>query len=113
MIVPTYVPEQMPSPRAQELGQRLALVISEFQQNNPDLTAEEIRAATQIATGHVTARRGAAPALLAAVLAGVVALGAILYVAPGSPAAGHAPWIVIATGAIIVAAALAIRHRGS
>ena len=53
MIVP-YVPEETPSPRAQELGQKLALVVAEFRQRNPDVSDEEVRIATQIAAGHVT-----------------------------------------------------------
>jgi hypothetical protein len=31
MILPTYVPEQTPSPRAQELGQKLTPAIAEYQ----------------------------------------------------------------------------------
>jgi hypothetical protein len=112
MMMPTYVPEQMPSPRAQELGQKLALVIAEFQQNNPDVSAEEIRVATQIAAGHVTARRGPALGALAAAVAAVVALGGLLYLERGSPAGAHLPWIAIGIGAIALAAVVAaIRNR--
>ncbi len=112
MIVP-YVPEQTPSPRAQELGEKLALVIAEYQQRNPDVSDEEVRVATQIAAGHVTARRSAAPALLAAAVAAVAALGGMLYLQRGSPGAGHAPWVAIGTGAIILAGALAVLRRRS
>jgi hypothetical protein len=111
MIVP-YVPEETPSPRAQELGQRLALVISEYQQRNPDVSAEEIRVATQIAAGHITARRGAAPALLAAAVAAVAGLGGILYMARGTSGAVHIPWIAVAAAAIALAGAFAaLRNR--
>ena len=113
MTLPTFVPEQTPSPRAQELGQKLALVIAEYQQRNPDVSAEEIQVATQITAGHVTARRGAAPALLAAAVAAVAALGGILYMARGTTGAAHVPWVVIGTGAIILVGALAVLRRRS
>ncbi|MGA2381855.1 MAG: hypothetical protein ABSG61_00315 [Gemmatimonadales bacterium] len=112
MITP-YVPEQTPSPRAQELGQRLALVIAEYQQRNPEVSAEEIRVATEIAAGHVTARRGAAPALLAAAVAAVAALGGFLYLGQGSSGAVHLPWVAIAAGAIALAGVLAALRRRS
>jgi len=113
MLLPAYDTEQTPSPRAQELGQKLALVIAEYQQRNPDVSEEDIRVATQIAAGHLTSRRGAAPALLAAVVAAVAALGGILYLQRGSPGAVHLPWIVIGTGAIIVVGVLAVLRRRS
>jgi hypothetical protein len=112
MIVP-HVPEETASPRAQELGQKLALVIAEFQQRNPDVSDEEIQVATQIAAGHVTGRRNAAPALLAAALAAVAGLGGILYLQRGTPGVAHVPWVVIGTGAIIVVGALAVLRRRS
>ncbi|HVO36525.1 MAG TPA: hypothetical protein VMT21_13210, partial [Gemmatimonadales bacterium] len=102
MTLPTYVPERTPSPRAQELGQRLALVIAEYQQSNPDVSDEEIRVATEIAAGHVSARRSGRQALIAAVVAAVAALGAYLYLQRGSPAAVHVPSVLIATAAVIV-----------
>jgi len=112
MITP-YVSEQTPSPRAQELGQKLALVIAEYQQRNPEVSAEEIRVATEIAAGHVTDRRGAAPALLASAVAAVAALGGILYLQRGTSGVGHVPWIVIGTGAIILVGAFAVLRRRS
>ena len=113
MTLHTFDPETLPSPRAQELGQRLALVISEYQQNNPDVSAEEIRVAAQIAAGRVTARRGAQPAVLAGVIAAAVALGGFLFYERGTPGEVHVPWIVIGAAAIVVAAVLAVLRNRS
>ena len=111
MIVP-YAPEGTPSPRAQELGERLALIIAEYQQKNPDVSAEEIRVAAQIATGRITARRSAQPAVLAGVIAAAAALGGLLWFARGTPGEVHVPWIVIGAAAIVVVAVLAgLRNR--
>jgi hypothetical protein len=112
MIVP-YVPEQTPSPRAQELGEKLALVMAEYQQRNPDVSAEEIRVATQIATGHITARRGAAPALVAAGVALVAGMGGVLYAARGASGPVHVPWVAVAAAAIALAGAFAALRRRS
>jgi hypothetical protein len=112
MIVP-YVPEQTPSPRAQELGQKLALVIAEYQQRNPQVSDEEIRVATQIAAGHVTARRGAAAVFLSTAVAALAAAGGILYLERGGPGVAHVPWVVIGTGAIILVGAFAVLRRRS
>jgi len=112
MIVP-YVPEETPSPRAQELGQKLALAVAEFRQRNPDVSDEEVRIAAQIATGRLTARRGAQPAVLAGVIAAAVALGGFLFYERGTPGEVHVPWIVIGAAAIVVAAVLAVLRNRS
>ena len=112
MIVP-YVPEETPSPRAQELGQKLALVVAEFRQRNPDVSDEEVRIATQIAAGHVTERRRAAPAVLAAAVAAAAALGGILYMQRGASGVVHVPWVLIGTGAIILVGVLAVMRNRS
>jgi len=112
MIIPAHVPAQTPSPRAQELGQRLALVIAEYQQNHPEVSGEEIRVATQIATGHVSAPPRPAVGALAAAVAAVVALGGFLYFERGSSAGAHLPWIAIGIGAIAVTGVIAVlRNR--
>ncbi len=113
MILPTYVPEQLPSPRAQELGERLSLVIAEFQQKNPEVSAEEIHVAAQIATGRVTARRSAPTAVLAGVAAAAVGLGVLLYMERGVPGEVHVPWLVIGTGAILLVGVFVALSRRS
>ena len=112
MIIPAHVPPQVPSPRAQELGQRLALVIAEYQQNHPEVSGEEIRVATQIAAGHVSAPPRPAVGALAAAVAAVAALGGFLFFERGSPAGAHLPWIAIAVGVVALAGVMvALRNR--
>jgi hypothetical protein len=112
MIIPTHVPERTPSLRAQELGQRLALVIAEYQQNHPEVSGEEIRVATEIAAGQVSAPRRPAAGALAAAVAAAAALGAFLFFQRGSPAGAHVPWIAVAVGAVALAAVVAaLRNR--
>jgi len=113
MIIPAHVPSQVPSPRAQELGQRLALVIAEYQQNHPEVSGEEIRVATQIAAGRVSAPRRPAAGPLAAAVAAVVALGGFLFFQRGSPAGAQVPWIGVAVGAIAVVVLLAVLRNRS
>jgi MYXO-CTERM domain-containing protein len=111
VIFPVHVPEQPPSPRVQELGHKLTLAIAEFQQRNPDLSAEEIRAAAQLATNQVDAPRGVAPRAVTAVVAGVVAVGLGAWLTGASPG-GHPP--LVAIGALVVAALAviaAVRRR--
>jgi len=108
-----YVPEQMPSPRAQELGQKLALVISEFQQRNPDVSDEEIRVATQLAAGHLTARGRTTAVFVSTAVAALAAAGVIFYLQRDNSGAAHVPWVVIGTGAIILVGALAVLRRRS
>jgi len=109
MIIPANVPGQ-PSPRVQELGQRIALAISEFQQRNPDVSAEEIRAAADLATHQVDAPRGTPARAVAAMGAAVaVGLGAFLY---RSPSGGHPSfaWAVGLVAGLVAVIALVNRR---
>jgi hypothetical protein len=112
MIIPSYASSQPPSPRVQELGHRIALAISEFQQRNPDLSAEEVRAAAQLATSQVDAPRGAPARTLAAVVAGVVAVGLGAWLAGGSRG-GHPPLVMAGALIIAVVAVIAVVNRRS
>jgi len=111
MIIPSNAPSQ-PSPRAQELGQRIALTIAEFQQRNPDVSAEEVRAAAQLATQQVDARAGAPRRAVAAAAAGAVALGLGAWLATGA-AGRHLPLGTIAAGVAVVVAIIAVANRRS
>lgn len=110
MIIPANVPGQ-PSPRVQELGQRIALAISEFQQRNPDVSAEEIRAAADLATHQVDAPRGTPARAVTAMVAAAVAvgLGAFLY---RSPSGGHPSfaWAVGLVAGLVAVIALVNRR---
>ena len=112
MIIPSHAPSQPPSPRVQELGQRIALAISEYQQRNPDLSAEEVRAAAQLATSQVDAPSGAPARWLAAVIAGMVAVGLGAWLAGGSPN-GHPPLLMAGALVVAVVAVIAVVNRRS
>jgi hypothetical protein len=71
-----FVPPPPPSPRAEVLGQRLAELIEQHRQQNPDLSGLEVRQAVQIALNRAGGRNPAAPALLAVIL-GVLAAGGL------------------------------------
>jgi hypothetical protein len=112
MFVP-MVPPQLPSPRAQELGQRVALTIAEFQQKYPDLSAEEIRQALEVAANRSPDRaRPAAGGIVAAVagLAAAAGLGVFLLGdRVAVPLVGAWPAIVAVAVAAVVA--LVVRSR--
>jgi len=101
-----YVPPPSPSPRAQELGQRVALTIAEFQQKYPDLSDEEIRQALA-AVGPSASGEGrpaAALGAIAAAVAVVAGLGVYLFARGG----GAAPTRPIVFGLAVVAAVVAL-----
>jgi hypothetical protein len=111
MFIPTYVP-QAPSPRAQELAQRLALAIAEYQQRNPDVSAEEIRAATRLAAEQLHARRGTPTVLIATLVGGVMALGGVLFAVRGAAHDVQVPWVAVVAGVIaVIGVIVAARSR--
>jgi len=111
MIIPSNVPSQ-PSPRVQELGQRLAMTIAEYQQRNPDLSAEEVRAAALLATQQVDAPRGVRRSAAAAVVAGAIAVGLLAWLSGGSTGA-HLPLGAVAGVLATVVAIVAVVNRRS
>jgi hypothetical protein len=109
-----YVPPPMPSPRAQELGQRVALTIAEFQQKYPDLSDEEIRQALATAASRSPSGEGRPAAPLAAIAAAVaVAAGLGVYLLAGSGGAVSGRPIVfgLAVVAAVVGVVAALRRR--
>ena len=98
MFIAGHVPPQLPSPRAQELGQRVALTIAEFQQKYPDLSSEEIRQALAVAANHAPERGRPDRATVAAGL-GVFLLGNRVSI----PHGGAMPAIIAACVAVVVA----------
>ncbi len=100
-----YVPPRPPSPRAEELGQRLAETIEQYRQQHPDLDRTDVLQATRLALsrsgGEPAATRGA---LIAAVV-GVLLLGVFAVVAAnGGRCPAQSPLLAIA----VVAAALLV-----
>jgi len=112
MILPIHTSSQPPSPRVQELGQRIALAIAEYQQRNPDLSAEEVRAAAQLATQQVDTPQGVPTRAVAAATAGIVAVGLGAWLATGS-AGSHLPLGAIVAGLAAVVAIIAVVNRRS
>lgn len=81
-FIPTahFVPHPPPpSPRAQELGRRLAEVVDAFRAEHPDLEGEEVRQALQLARGWGGAGARTMLPIVAALLAVLVALGLLLF----------------------------------
>lgn len=76
MTVPVMHAASLPSPRAQELGERLAEVVRDYQQRTPDLSATEIQQAMQVAW--VRSLPSAPGSGLRVVLAGLVGALALL-----------------------------------
>jgi len=108
-----FVPPPTASVRAQELGARLAQLIRDYQQHNPDVSAGEVRQAIRFAAGQLdpeAAPSAARPAVLAlaaaaAVLGGILAFGT-------SGGLRHVPVLAaVAVGAAILAALVRLRSR--
>ncbi len=102
-------PPSAPSPRAQELGQRLALTVAEFQQKYPDLGAEEVRQAMEIASRQ--GDPGGAPArqvALVAVGAAAVVAGLGLYLWSARGGATGFPGIAVVLAAVLAIGVAAI-----
>ncbi len=105
-----FVPPSLPSPRAEELGQRLTDAITQFRQQYPDTSGLDVRQAVRIALGRVGGAGGRTPALLALAVAVVVALGAALSLA-GGRGGGTNPWLVLSLLGVLVVAAIVIVSR--
>jgi hypothetical protein len=110
-FVPVVV--STPSPRAEALGQRLAETIEQYRQQNPDLSALEVRQAARIAVTRAAGVQTAVP-VLAAVAAVAAVAGLMVALAAGPRSAGSQQWILmlpIAGLAIAVALVAALRRR--
>jgi fatty acid desaturase len=110
-IVPHH--QREPSPRAKDLGRRLAEAIREFEHSYPGTSAEDLRAAFQVAveqTGHRPRALRARVAIAVGAIA--VALGVGLAVSQGAGSQeGPVPWVFISVAAVAALAAVAIRLR--
>jgi hypothetical protein len=74
MLFVPYVPHERPSPRAEELGKRLAETIDAYCREHPDLSGEEIRQAAHLATA---SKAGQNPAVAVAVVAVFILAGVL------------------------------------
>lgn len=113
-----YVPvhhSQPPSPRAEELGQRLTEVLQQFEVKYPDLTRLEMRQALGIALSRAgredveNRARPVAIALVVAAVAGVLAAG----LATGRGGAGSPMLaVMLAILGVLLVMVLLARLRG-
>ena len=111
-MVFAYVPPPV-SPRAQELAQRLAQVIEEFQQRHPDLASLEVRQAVQIAASR-TCRSGRGVVVAGAVIVGVTAAlgrGMVASLHHGGRGQMLLPMVLVMVAVITIALLLALRSR--
>jgi hypothetical protein len=110
-IVPHHPRE--PSPRAKDLGRRLADAIREFERSYPKTSPEDLRDALRMAAeqaGHPPQTRS--PRLVMALAATAAALGVGLVVSQGSSAREPVPWIpILLVAAAVIAVSVVSRRR--
>jgi len=113
MILPTGVPPQMVSPRVQELGQKLALAISEFRQRYPDASDDEIRQAARLATNPASGAPRVGAGLMAALVAALLAGGGLVWLDSSSAGGGHLGVDLAAGVVALLAVVVLVRSRAS
>jgi hypothetical protein len=114
MFIP--VVQAPPSPRAEELGRRIADLVQEYESANHPLSNLELSQALQLARGKVRpdARPGAQVALVAGLLGLLLAVGLGVFVSQrNSPGMFEGiPWIAVSIGVLLVVlAGVAISRR--
>jgi len=111
-FVPTP-PRETTSPRAQDLANRIASLIADYQRSHPDLGARDVADALRAAAGEGGGRRSDQERrLVAAMLGGVVALAMGVYLFFRQ--SGEAPWAgagVVAAMVVAVAVVALLRRR--
>lgn len=111
-FVPVVVSPSPPSPRAEQLGQRLAEVIRQYREQFPETSGLELRQALRIAL----LRAGGgnrAPARLVALALALAAAAGLLGVALARPRAGGPSWMLaLVVGVLLVGIGLVALVRG-
>ena len=113
VFVPIPVPPAA-SPRALELGERLAQVIAEYEAGHPDLSALELAQATQIAIARHNPAAPPAPlrAVMVALVGAIFAVALGVTFARGQGLSGETATIVAAVAiAAALGVALVLRRR--
>ena len=116
MIFPGRTPVAAPTHHSRELGRRVEQVVRDYQRENSDLTAEEIRTALLHSTenyedeGALTRRRLRAilTVVAAAVIAGVAVMTDSGVRSGGGSGSGSTEWMVIAGVVAAVAIVIAV-----
>ena len=115
MFVPVVVVPPPPSPRAQELGNRMAELVRIYREEYPDLTSQEVRQAMDVAHGQVRKELGGTnPAILAALITGILAmlgLFAFLLIQRQQTPGGGLPIPYLVISIAVVAALIVIAAR--
>ncbi len=112
-FVPTP-PRETTSPQAQDLANRIASLIADYQRAHPDLGARDVADALRAAAGEGGSGRSLQERrLLGALFGGVVALvmGAVLFLRQS----GEAPWsnVGIVAAVVVAIAVVALARRRS
>lgn len=107
-----YVPPRPPSPRAEELGQRLAETIEQFRQQHPDLDQTDVAQATRLAVSRAGVAPAAVPAPLIAVAVGLLLAGLFaMLAADGGGCPAQAPVMMIAIAVAVAVLLLVVLKR--
>jgi hypothetical protein len=107
-----HVPRQTASPEAQDLANRIAALVQDYQRDHPDLSERDVRDAMQAAAGEGgrrTDRR--AVSVIAGLVAAFVGLG--VFLRQGGSAVGSDgtfPVVAVAIGVALLAVVLARRR---
>jgi len=114
IFVPYVPPPQPPSPRTRELASLLGRVIEEYEKHHPAVSAQEVKAALQIAASSSRKGGGASMQVAAAVgLAAVLAVGGFVWLATsgGTGSGGSVPMVALSVGVILVVMLVAVMSR--
>jgi hypothetical protein len=108
MIFVPVVPPTPPSPRTEELGRTLAMVVEDFVARNPQTTRTEVLRALRMAESLTGRGRGGPERAVVAVLVGLLMLGgfAFLYLRSGASPVLDSTWLVL--GLVIAVAVVAV-----
>lgn len=109
-FVPVFTPPPAPSPRAIELGNRIAQQIREFRAIHPDLDGDDVSQAFRIASSLVRPEVGRAvtPLTIAALTAGLLAalLLGLFLLRKGAWPAGTVAFVIVGVGVLASVMAL-------
>ena len=109
-FVPYVPPPVPPSPRTQELSRRLRATVESFRQENPEVTAAEVRAALDLVKG----RAAPAPAVII-LQVGLAVLGFLGFLLLSRMSSGSAPplasSIAVGVGILTLALVFLLRRR--
>jgi hypothetical protein len=115
MIVPV-VPPPPPSPRAQELGHRLAQVVRDYTVEQPRVSGRDVQQAFMVARQQLRPEMGGSRATVALVVALMVLLLGLLvafFVGRGGGAATGSPtiWMIIVGIGLVAVVAIKLSRR--